>query len=402
MEKKKVLFYNGQLFMGGIERVATSYINELAKLDSIDLTVLIKENNPEKNIFVEQISKKVSLKFIKTEKMVSFRDKVAKKKKSIIWKIVYAYLLSYERYYMKKWLKSLNDEDKYDIIIDFDMSLGKYIQVLDGYKFGWIHYSLIGKKKQKNKSKRFEKRLEKYDKIITICDEMKDEAKKFYNIPNKKIERLYNPFNIEMIKTQDLSQLSLFDQKLLEKDYMVAVSRLVKVKGRMDLIEIYYNLKLKYKIKEKLYILGNGEQKEQLEEKIKELHLEEDILLLGEKINPYIWMKRAKVFLHTSYGEGLPTVFLKSMILGTPVIAYDCPTGPKDILGNNRYGILVECGNKTEFENAVVKFLNDSSLGIEFLNRFKKEKLDEFLSKNIISKLEYMFNEKRSYYENND
>ena len=48
MEKKRILFYNGQLLIGGIERVLTSYLQGLANEDDLEITVLIKENNPEK------------------------------------------------------------------------------------------------------------------------------------------------------------------------------------------------------------------------------------------------------------------------------------------------------------------------------------------------------------------
>lgn len=391
MEKIKVLFYNGQLFMGGIERVGVSYITELSKDKDIELFVVIKENDMERNVFLKYLPKNINVQFIKTEEMVSLREKVSKKRKNIFWKIVYLFLINYERIYMKHWLKKFNDKNTFDLIIDFDMSLGKYIQLLDGIKLGWVHFSLKFKKQNKNKSIRFEKRLKKYNKIITICDEMKEEALNLYGLSNEKVERLYNPFDFENIKKQSENiSLTAEEQNLLNNKYMVAVSRLVKQKGREDLIDIYSILKNKYKIKEKLYILGDGPEKEALSKKIKELDLETDIFLIGQKDNPFIWMKNAEVFLHTSYGEGLPTVFLESMILGTPVISYDCPTGPKDILSNNEYGYLVETGNKQKFAFIVKTFLDNKEEGQLKLNKFYKEKLQEFYSKSIIEKVKKM------------
>lgn len=391
MEKIKVLFYNGQLFMGGIERVAVSYITELSKDKDIELFVVIKENDMERNVFLKYLPKNINVQFIKTEEMVSLREKVSKKRKNIFWKIVYLFLINYERIYMKHWLKKFNDKNTFDLIIDFDMSLGKYIQLLDGIKLGWVHFSLKFKKQNKNKSIRFEKRLKKYNKIITICDEMKEEALNLYGLSNEKVERLYNPFDFENIKKQSENiSLTAEEQNLLNNKYMVAVSRLVKQKGREDLIDIYSILKNKYKIKEKLYILGDGPEKEALSKKIKELDLETDIFLIGQKDNPFIWMKNAEVFLHTSYGEGLPTVFLESMILGTPVISYDCPTGPKDILSNNEYGYLVDTGNKQKFAFIVKTFLDNKEEGQLKLNKFYKEKLQEFYSKSIIEKVKKM------------
>ena len=385
---KKVLFYNGQLFMGGIERVAISYLEGLSKEKDLDVTFVIKENNPEKNIFIKDIPSNIKIEFIKTEKMVDFRNKASNKRKNPFWKIIYFFMLNYERMYMKKWLKNYFLKNKFDVTIDFDMSLGKYLDVVDSKKIGWLHFSLIGKRKNKRKGKRFEKRLEKYDKIIAICDEMKEEAKNLFNIPEEKLERLYNPFDIEKVKRERLNDTEVTeeDKKYLQEDYMVAVSRLVKGKGREDLIEIYSKLKEKG-VKEKLYILGDGNQKQELQNKIENLNLQNDVFLLGQKKNPYPWMKNAKIFLHTSYGEGLPTVFLESMICGTPVIAYDCPTGPKDILEKNEYGVLVKTGDKTKFEEEVIKLLSSTDKQQEYIDKFFKEKLSEFSIETIIKKL---------------
>lgn len=385
---KKVLFYNGQLFMGGIERVAISYLEGLSKERDLDVTLVIKENNPEKNIFIKDVPSNIKIEFIKTEKMVDFRNKASNKRKNPFWRIIYFFMLNYERIYMKKWLKNYFLKNKFDVTIDFDMSLGKYLDVVNSKKIGWLHFSLIGKRKNKRKGKRFEKRLEKYDKIIAICDEMKEEAKNLFNIPEEKLERLYNPFDIKKVKRERLNDTEVTeeDKKYMQKDYMVAVSRLVKGKGREDLVEIYSKLK-ETGVKEKLYILGDGNQKQELQNKIENLNLQNDVFLLGQKKNPYPWMKNAKIFLHTSYGEGLPTVFLESMICGTPVIAYDCPTGPKDILGKNEYGVLVKTGDKVKFEEEVIKLLSNTAKQQEYIDKFFKEKLSEFSTKTIIKKL---------------
>ena len=79
------------------------------------------------------------------------------------------------------------------------------------------------------------------------------------------------------------------------------------------------------------------------------------------------------------------------MICGTPVISYDCPTGPKDIL-EKKYGILVEMGNKMQFENEVYNLLKDSNRQQQYINNFE-EKIEEFVIENIILKLKKIINE---------
>lgn len=385
---KKVLFYNGQLFMGGIEKVAISYLQGLSKEKDLEVTLVLKENNLERDVFLQDVPKNIKIEFIKPEKMIKFRNKAYNKRKNLFWKILYLFMLNYERRYMKNWLKDYFKNNKIDVTIDFDMSLGKYLDVVSSKKIGWIHFSLIGKKEKKGKAKRYQKRLKKYDKIVAICDEMKEEAKILFDVPTEKLKRLYNPFDVEKVQREalDFSEISEEDKKYLEKDYMVAVSRLVKGKGREDLIDIYYELKKKG-VNDKLYILGDGKEKENLQNKIDELGLQENVFLLGQRKNPYPWMKKAKVFLHTSYGEGLPTVFLESMISGTPVIAYDCPTGPKDILGKNEYGILVKTGDKEGFTEEVIKFLENFDKKDKYIDKFFKEKISEFSLETIIKEL---------------
>ena len=323
----KILFYNGQLFMGGIEKVLISYLNGLSNEKEIQIELLIKENNKERNIFYKNIPEGIKCNFIKTEKMINLRNRIYEKKKNIFWKIIYILVLEFERIYMKRWLKCYFEENKYDVIIDFDMGLGKYLDILKEIPVvGWQHFSVdpkfSWKKKKIFKKYRKLKRLKKYTKIITLCNEMKEEMLKVYNIEESKVDVLYNPFNSKIILEKSLENVEKEDEKYFKEDFFIGVSRLVKTKGREDLIEVYYQLK-KRGIIEKLYLLGEGDEKEKLQKKIKNLNLENDVILIGQKINPYPWIRKAKLFLHTSYGEGLPTVLIESMICGTPVISYD-------------------------------------------------------------------------------
>lgn len=382
---KKILIYNGQLFMGGIERVLITYLTALSKEKDLDITLLIKENNPEKNIFLKDIPENIRFQFIKSEELIKKRERASKKRKNPFFRAYYQWLILIERTAMKKFVQEYFSKNKFDAIIDFDMSLRKYIAKVSQNKIGWIHYSPSAREKKKREKLRT--KLKAYDKIVVICDEMREEVKKFYPESFSRTERIYNPMDIEMIRvmTQNSDELDAEEIRLLKEPYMVAVSRLVKGKGREDLIEIYSKLK-KRGIKEKLYILGRGSEYENLKKRIEELDLEKDILLLGQKKNPYIWMKNAELFLHTSYGEGLPTVLIESMVANCPAIVYDCPTGPKEILGDGKYGKLIKTGDKKAFEEAVFELLNNPSEIEKYRMNFP-EQISKFEEKNIIEQL---------------
>ncbi|WP_426710472.1 glycosyltransferase [Cetobacterium sp. SF1] len=368
--KKKILFYNGQLYMGGIERVFISYLKELSKDENLEIEILIKENDPEKNVFYSEIPKNIKCTFVRTREYMERREKLSlKKKDNFLYKILYQCYLQYGRIKMRRFIKDYFLNNRYDCILDFDTGLRKDINFIKDPIITWCHisFSLLKRKNKKN----FIEQLGHYKKIILICDEMKKEFEDLYPHLKEKGIRIYNPMNIEEIRDKMNKRLTDEEEELMKESYFVGVSRLVKTKGREDLIDIYFNLK-KRGVKEKLYLLGDGPDYDYLKNKIEKLNLEKDVLLLGQKTNPYPWMKNAKLFLHTSYGEGLPTVFIESMICGTAVITYDCPTGPEEILKNGELGILIKTGDKKSFEDAIYE-LNKNE---EQMGRFK-EKMEE-------------------------
>ncbi|MGB6127734.1 MAG: glycosyltransferase [Psychrilyobacter sp.] len=383
--KKKVLIYNGQLFMGGIEKVLTRYLHALSAQENLDIELLIKENDPKKNILYKDLPKNLKCTFIKSEGMVNFREKMSSKRKNIFCNIIYQVMREIEKIQMKIFLKSFFQKNNdIDVVVDFDMSLGKYLGTIKtSKKIGWFHYSIAARKGKKRE--RLRERLKGYDKLVTICDEMTEELREVYPAEIEKGVRLYNPLNIDEIVTmsKDIDSLDNEEKHMIKENYLIGVSRLVHGKGREDLIKIYAKLK-KLGIQEKLYILGEGPEKEKLEKLIEKLNLKKDVFLVGQKSNPYIWMRNATLFLHPSYGEGLPTVFIESMACGTPVIAYDCPTGPKEILEDGKNGGIIELGNIEEFSELTYEVLKNK----EILENYKKnsdERVLDFSTTQIMS-----------------
>lgn len=380
---KKVLMYNGQLFIGGIERVLINYLEPLSKEEDLEITLLIRVNNPEENIFAKDVPKNIKLEYLTTEEEDKFKAKLAKgRKNNLFYRTLYQIVLEWDRIKIRKRVKEYFENQKFDILVDFDSSLGKYIKNDKIKKVMWCHFSLAAENPKR--IKRLTERFKKYEKIVTICDDMLEEFHKLYPEIADRGVRIYNPIPIEDIKrlSEDESELSEKEKELIKKPYLVSVARMIESKGQGDLVEIYSELK-KSGIEEKLYIVGDGDYRGKLEKKIKDFGLEEDVILIGQKSNPYIWMKNATLFLHASYGEGLPTVFLESMSCGTPVIAYDCPTGPKEILGNGKYGEIVPLGDKKIFQEKVLHILKNREI-LEKYEKIIEERIKDFSSKTII------------------
>lgn len=90
-----------------------------------------------------------------------------------------------------------------------------------------------------------------------------------------------------------------------------------------------------------------------------ELGIHDDIRLVGFVPNPFPYMARAAVFVLSSRYEGLPGVLIQAMACGTPVVSTACPTGPREILENGRYGPLVPVGDATALGKAILETLAD-------------------------------------------
>lgn len=374
--KKKIAIYNGQLYMGGIERVLINYLEKLALEPELDITLIIKENIPERNVFASEIPKNIKVEYIKSEELCRKTDGYRKNKKNPISRLMYQWSLFYERVVTRKWVKEYFEKNRFDMVADFDGSLWKYLKGVKIPSVGWVHFSLKGKKGKKYEQ--YRKRFDIYSRVVLICDDMKTQFEEMYPEFKEKGIRIYNPmdFNTILKKSEDTKELSEKELDLLKEDYFIGVSRLVGGKNRVAIVEIYSELKKRGR-KEKLYILGDGPDRENIEKKIKELNLEKDVLLLGQKKNPFPWMKNAKLFLHTSMGEGLPTVFIESMLCDTIVVAYDCPTGPREILVDGKAGGLIALNDKKAFEDKVMDILENEELQRSIKEEMYK-KMDEF------------------------
>ena len=105
-------------------------------------------------------------------------------------------------------------------------------------------------------------------------------------------------------------------------------------------------------------ILGEGSERKELEQLIKDLDLAKDVLLPGFLPNPYAYMRRCSLFILSSKYEGLPTVLVEALYCGIPVISTDCPSGPREILADGKYGILVPVGDIPSMVQAIQKALD--------------------------------------------
>jgi glycosyltransferase involved in cell wall biosynthesis len=120
---------------------------------------------------------------------------------------------------------------------------------------------------------------------------------------------------------------------------LVAAGRLAPWKGFSDLIQAIKVLSATRRVK--LLILGDGPLRAELQSQIQALGLQDVVRLKGYVDNPLSYFAQAGVFVLSSHVEGLPNVLVEAMMCGCTPVATDCPTGPREVLQEGRFGYLV-------------------------------------------------------------
>lgn len=371
----KILFKSGSTMMGGLEKVQIEYINFLVKQEKYQIKIVIENDNGKDNALEKYINSNVT--YLKDYNYILEIKNLRENRKKSLWsRIKYNLAISKEKKYADNKFLQIYKEYKPDIVIDFDSSLTKIIDKLNSSKnLVWIHSSIKNWKKKKSRIDRFVDRISRYSKIICICKEMKDDLINLKNELKNKVDFLYNPIDFDRIKKLSNKDFSEEDKKLLKDKFLLSIARLDCVPKDFETLFKAYEIAKKNGYDSKLYIIGDGPDKEKVK-KLKEANLyKEDILFLGRKENPYNWLKKADKLILSSRYEGFAIVLLEGLCLGKNVIASDCKTGPKEILANNR-GLLFKVGDYSTLAKYIISKKNKEELEFS-LEEFERNRIFE-------------------------
>ena len=369
----KILFKSGSTMMGGLEKVQIEYINFLVKQEKYQIKIVIENDNGKDNALEKYINSNVT--YLKNYNYILEIKNLRENRKKSLWsRIKYNLAITKEKKYADNKFLQIYKEYKPDIVIDFDSSLTKIIDKLNSSKnLVWIHSSIKNWKKKKSKIDRFVDRISKYSKIICICKEMKEDLINLKNELKNKVDFLYNPIDFDRIKKLSNEDFSEEDKKLLKDKFLLSIARLDCVPKDFETLFKAYEIAKKDGYDGKLYIIGDGPDKDKVE-KLKEANLhKEDILLLGRKENPYNWLKKADKLILSSRYEGFAIVLLEGLCLGKNVIASDCKTGPNEILANNR-GLLFKVGDYSTLAKYIISEKNIEELEFS-LEEFERNRI---------------------------
>lgn len=354
--KKKICFFCGVISRsGGTERVGTMIANELSNR-GYDVSILSFWNDCKPFFKVNEN--------IKIDYLLDYKE--GKLYRTYIYPILK----------LRNYIKSKN----IDILIDIDTLLSKYSgYAVKGTKcklVSWEHFNYYYMLKDSNriKAKKIVNKIA--EKLVVLTKEDKEAHIQNMGFDYDKIEQIYNP-----------SPFKLKREYNFENKNFVAVGRLTEQKG-FDLLIQAWKIFENYNKEWILTIVGDGEDREKLKELSKGVN---NIKFIGKTNNVEMYYKQASCYVLSSRNEGFPMVILEAQSFGLPVIAFDCKTGPKEMVFNNKNGYLVENGNVEKLAEAMIKFANEK----EKANEMSKKSIEYVSSlsiKNIGDQWENMIN----------
>ena len=362
---KRITILALHLGYGGIEKCISTLANTLCKNyqvnvistyklyekpsfpidDRVKITYLIPDLSPSKNEFIDSVK---HLKFIKGFKLGITNLKILYLKK-------------------KKMIEAIKNCDSDVIISTRDIHndwLGKYGNQ-NILKIGWEHNHHNNDKKYINK---IIKSVSKLDYFVLVSKELEE----FYR-------QKVNCKTVYIPNTLDYYPKKVSD---LEEKRIISVGRLSEEKGYLDLIDVFSLVHQVYP-DWKLDIIGDGNQKENIQKKIEEYGLKDFIILHGFQNKEYInqLLQKSSVYVMCSYTESFGIVLLEAFSFGIPCVAFDSARGATEIISNNWDGYLIKDRNKEIMAKKVCELISNPNrriiMGANGIKKANQYSMDE-------------------------
>jgi glycosyltransferase involved in cell wall biosynthesis len=181
---------------------------------------------------------------------------------------------------------------------------------------------------------------------IGVSNGVVKEIAQMSNMPLSKFQVIYNPAYVD---NEDSVKQNLTDDSKI----IITAGSFKEVKNHQLLIKAFSQYLEKYKIKTKLYILGDGILRNKYELLIDSLSLNDCVVLPGFVRNPISYFKSSDLFVLSSNHEGLGNVIIEALGCGLPVVSTDCESGPSEILADGKFGSLVPINDIEKLSEAI-------------------------------------------------
>lgn len=193
--------------------------------------------------------------------------------------------------------------------------------------------------------------------VIAISNGVRDDLLHKFGMRPELVEVIYNP-----MFTPDFPERAAqpIDHPWLQdgqRPVFMGAGRLTTQKDFITLVEAFARLRARRECR--LIIMGEGVERDNILRRASELGVSDDVDLPGYIQDPIPWMARAAAFVLSSRYEGLGNVLVEAMAVGTQVVSTDCPSGPREILQDGRFGYLVPVGDPDALAEGMERALED-------------------------------------------
>lgn len=382
---KKIAIVTRRMVAGGIEKALLSMIESIPQ-NEYKITLFVMGKGGE---FEKDIPEWVELKYIygnensTIEKLINALKnfKIIDVFKISIYTILNRLTKSgykQETYDLKMVPKQT---DEYDLAISYHVPASfpvRYVinNLKAKKKVAWIHSDVLRYKKELVP---YEKFYNKYDKIFSVSKESKYNFLKMYPNLNDNIEVFYNI--ISKNKLEKLADNEATFDDGFEGIRIVTISRLVDEKGVMFIPNVIYKL-VQSGLKFKWYCIGDGELKNSLKDDLKKYNIENYLILLGMKKNPYAYLRDCDIYVQPSKYEGYCTTVTEAKCFHRPMVITNV-NGSNEQINNGEDGLIVEANVNSIYEG-ITKLINSKDLLTKYSENLRNQKVD---TKDEINKL---------------
>ena len=372
MDVKKIAIFINSLESGGAERVVSNLLNLWSK--EYDCYLILIHN----------------YKFYELDKRVKIISLEEPKELSGFVKLLRLPILAYK-------LSKIIQENKFDKVISF-LTRANYINVLSNIFIK--HQTIINERAMPSlqyqyglngKINRFliKSLYPKADLCLSNSYGNMMDLKNNFKVTN--LDYINNPFNLEIIEIMSKHKIEIEKKRFT----FITVGRLDHGKNHRLIIDAIKD------IDADLWIIGDGELREELQNYIKELNFNDKVYLLGKKENPFAYISKADYFVFASNHEGFPNVLIEALACGLPIISTDCQSGPREILALNsdvsfqlkdkielaEYGVLAPIKNVGKLKEAMDLMINDEQIRTNYKEK-AKQRANDFRIDKIIKQYE--------------
>ncbi|KJF91574.1 glycosyltransferase [Photobacterium leiognathi] len=348
----KIYLFIDTFYPGGAERVCINYANELAQL-GYDISIIIY--NDSKQFYMDELNNEVEIISLDVDTGIRAFFKLVKEDdliQSNSTVIAFNHQIALILFALKKFKKT-----NFKLIARNVNNLSLDLKAKKGSNLKRLLTNFL--------MKRYYKNIGCY---IAQCNAMKSDMIHGLNINKEDIHVIHNPVAVKYIN------------KKVKKDIdILFIGRLKKQKGIDNLTNILNLLKNKKK-EFNITIVGDGELKEFMFNSLNDNEI--NFNYLENTNNTVDLYNRSKCFILTSYYEGYPNVLVEALACGTPVISFDCESGPKEIISNGKNGFLINCFDCEDFSEKI-KFILETNFTIKEENNNYKEiiKIEKLIGK---------------------